>query len=501
MTTLRSTTQCLVGVLLLTLLGGCASYQKETEALRRAWIEGNDAYAATLAADAAEDKNDGVDQIVFRLEEGAARRASGDYTGSLQAFADADAEMKQYDAGAEIRLASEAGAQLTNQSFLPYTGTAYDKIMLNTYQALNYMQLNNFDAARVALNRALERQREAVRANAERIAEARDAAQESSAQAKSDYNSRSRYQNSAAPEHYDVNRATSDPNFQRSIAQTYAYLDGLKAYAPYVNPFTVYLDGVFHLGRAADLPDLERASNDFQRTASMIGANAYIQEDLATVQRLLSGQPMEPTTYIFFETGMAATREEVRIDIPVFLFGSKGVPYVGAAFPRLRTLGNYVPYLNVDASGQQFRTALLCNMDAVIAQEFDNELPVIITKTLISAGAKAAITYGLYEATKDNDTLSTAMLIAGSIYQAAMNQADLRTWITLPKQIQFARFPTPASRKLALTASGHPARINVTLEPGVINIVYVKSNSGTAPLNVAQFVLQTDNATHEKPLL
>jgi len=488
---LRHHAIALASLLGLALLSGCASYHEETRDLRRAWVSGDNVYAANVAADAASDKDGGVDQIVFRLEEGAALRAAGDYAGSLQAFADADEEMKRYDAGAEIRLAAEAGATLTNQSFLPYTGAAYDKVMLNTYQALNFMQVGNLQGARVALNRALERQREAVRANAERISEAQQAARQSSAKAKS----------SSSNNYYDVDRASNDRNFQQSIARNYAYLSELKAYAPYVNPFTVYLDGVFHLAQAADMPDYERARQDFDRVAGMIGDNEYLREDQAAVSRALSGQSMEPATYVFFETGMAATREEVRIDIPVFIFGAKGVPYVGAAFPRLRTLGNYVPYLGVDAGGRQYRTALLCSMDAVIAQEFDNELPVIITKTLISAGAKAAITYGLYSAAKDNDTLSTAVLIAGAIYQAAMNQADLRTWITLPKQIQFARFPTPPSRKLTLTAPGRGERINLTLEPGVINVIFVKSNSATAPLRASQFVLKSDTATHEKPLL
>ncbi|WP_309399354.1 COG3014 family protein [Cerasicoccus maritimus] len=492
-TQLRTLQIALLGVALL--LAGCASYQDDTKALRNAWKAGNDASAASIAAAAAADKDDGVDQIVFRLEEGSALRAAGNYQASIKAFDDADAEMKQYDAGAEIRLAAEAGATLTNLSYLPYTGTAYDKIMLNTYQALNYLQLGQYDDARVFLNRALERQREAVNDNAQRIAEATAAAEKSSDKAKASKSSSQQNQN------YDVERAERDPQFQRNISSVYGYLDQLKAYAPYVNPFTVYLDGVFHLAQAADLPDVERAAKDFQRTASMIGTNDYLAGDDAAVKALLSGQPMTPATYVFFETGMAPYRDETRIDIPVFIFGAKGVPYVGAAFPKLKMTGQYVPYLDVAVGSQTFRTKTLCSMDSVIAQEFDNELPIIITKTLISAGAKAAITYGLYEATKDNSNVATAIMIAGAIYQAAMNSADLRSWITLPKEVQFARFATPASRKLTLTQPVGGQKITVTLEPGVVNVVYVKSNSNMAPLRVTQFVLKPDPTTNETRLL
>jgi len=60
------------------------------------------------------------------------------------------------------------------------TGYAYDKVMMNAYKALNYIQLGDRDAARVELNRALQRQRDAVADNAKRI----EAAQEEAKAAK-----------------------------------------------------------------------------------------------------------------------------------------------------------------------------------------------------------------------------------------------------------------------------------------------------------------------------
>jgi len=116
-------------------------------------------------------------------------------------------------------------------------------------------------------------------------------------------------------------------------------------------------------------------------------------------------------------------------------------------------------------------------MDRVIAQDFKNELPTIIIKTLISAGAKAAAQYGLYEATKSNGYASLFATVAGVVYQAATNQADLRTWVTLPKQFTYCRLPTPADRKLVLIADGSGTTETVDLPPGVINLVYVKSNN------------------------
>jgi len=140
-------------------------------------------------------------------------------------------------------------------------------------------------------------------------------------------------------------------------------------------------------------------------------------------------------------------------------------------------------------------------MDSVVAQEFENELPIIITRTLISAGSKALAQYALYEATKDSGSLGTFLIIAGTIYQAAMNQADLRTWITLPKQFQIARLPTPEDRRLALLPEGGGGKLEVDLVPGLINVVYVKSNSAYDPPDVSQFVLKQESATPSLPLI
>ncbi|MFN3531490.1 MAG: hypothetical protein ACK41Q_03100 [Candidatus Brocadia sp.] len=133
-------------------------------------------------------------------------------------------------------------------------------------------------------------------------------------------------------------------------------------------------------------------------------------------------------------------------------------------------------------------------MDSVIAREFKNELPVIITKTIVASAIKAAATYGAYAGVtnggRKNAGAGLAVLIAGAIYQAAMNQADLRTWTTLPKEIQFCRFCTPPDWKIELGPPFSGYRLPVSLNDGLINIVWVKSVSRGSPLLVSQFKLK-----------
>jgi hypothetical protein len=134
-------------------------------------------------------------------------------------------------------------------------------------------------------------------------------------------------------------------------------------------------------------------------------------------------------------------------------------------------------------------------MDSVIATEFDNALTEITTRTLINAGIKAAISYGVNEAADRAAAqqgggaavgIFLASRIATTAYSYATTQADLRSWQTLPKEIQIARVPTPPDRVLRLQTNRASAL--VTLLPARINIVHVRAG-GAPALVVTQFPL------------
>jgi len=371
---------------------------------------------------------------------------------------------------AKVRVGQEAGALLSNQAELDYEGRSYDGIMLNTYMALNYLQLGEPDKARPELIRAYQRQQDAVEANKKRI----EKVQEEAAKAK----------DKAA-----IEKAEQDPKFQAQMQGTnYANLNNLKSYSDYVNPFTVYLDGLYFMAAATDASDLERAHKSFERVAGFLGDNEYIKEDLATVDGLIASKPLEPTTYVIFETGCAPVRGQTRIDIPIIV---TKVSYVGAAFPKLKPHGNYVPDLTVMANDTNATTTLLCDMDSVIGLDFKNEMPVVITKTIAATVTKAIAAYAANSVANQQSAglgLLSQLITAG--YQMAVNIADERTWTTLPKEFQFCRIPTPADRKIELATPGGLQKIPVTIGDGTLNLVYVKSINASSPLLVTQMKLK-----------
>jgi hypothetical protein len=474
MTTLTRAAQktCLRPLLSAAVIGllatGCRTYEQQNRVIQ-SWHQGNLPSAAAEATKMADQNANNKDAIVWRLEQGAVLRGAGKYQDSNTAFDTAQEKIDQISQEAKVKLGHEAGALLSNLANLPYTGRAYDGIMLNTYRALNYLQLGESDKARVELTRAYQRQQDAVEDNKRRI----EKVQEEAAKSK---------------DKTTMDKAQQDPGFQSQVQGTCADLDRLKPYANYVNPFTVYLDGLFFMANAAGASDLERAHKSLERVAGFADGNDYVKQDLSDLDNLMKGKPLTPTTYVIFETGCAPLRGQIRIDIPIIV---TKVSYVGAAFPTLKLQGNCVPGLTVTANGTSQTTSLVASMDSVIGLDFKNEMPIVITKTIAATVTKAVAAYGVNEAaSQKGDFTALVSQIATAGYQMAVNTADTRTWTTLPKEFQVCRLPTPPDRKLELEPASGGQKIPVTIADGTINIVYVKSITATSPLLVTQMKLK-----------
>jgi hypothetical protein len=454
--------------LFLSILTGCATYSQQNK-FASSWARGDLAAAekeATLKADKAAG---GKDAIVWRLEQAAILRAQGRYDEINKAFDQAQEKIDDYAEKAKVKLGSETLAMFSNQANLPYRGRPYDGIMLNTYKALNYLALHDLDKARVEIIRAYQRQQDAVEENKRRLQRAQDELE-------------------AEKEKQRIEQAKDDPALQGRLNQAYAQLDTLKVYGDYVNPFTVYLDGLIYFAGATSGSDLERARKSFERAVAFADKNRCVKEDLAIVEAAAQGTPPGPMTYVILETGRAPVRDQIRIDIPIFV---SRLSYIGAAFPTLEPQGGQLSSLEVVANGTNQSVEFLASMDSVIAKDFKNELPIVITKTIAAAVAKAAASYAANDAAnKESELAGVLSQIGTALFQLAVNIADLRTWTTLPKEFMVCRVPTPPDRKIELQAPGGAQKVTVTLDEGAMNLVFVKSISANSPLFVSQMKLK-----------
>ena len=277
---------------------GCQTYEQQNRVIQY-WHQGNLTNAVAEATKKADKNAKNKDAIIWRLEQGAVLRGNGQYEDSNKAFDMAQAKIDDYAQKAKVRVGQEAGALLSNQANLDYEGRAYDGIMLNTYKALNFLALGETDKVRPELIRAYQRQQDAVESNKKRIEAAQAQATTTTdttasgsqfkKKSKSADNTGAATTTNSAASSAAVEKAQQDPKFQAQIQGVYTNLGNLKPYADYVNPFTVYLDGLYFMANAADASDLERAHKSLERVVGFDPDNNYVKQDLAAVIRTECG--------------------------------------------------------------------------------------------------------------------------------------------------------------------------------------------------------------------
>ena len=407
--------------------------------------------------------------LIAHLELGSILLTQDKLLEARQAFRKADAIIKEQDLEPEISLSQEFNANFTNLNALTYRASSYDKLMVSTYLALINLKLNNQDASRAHLFNAFERQQDAVFFNANRIENAIEAREND--------------------KHKNI-PAFSDAQQIEKIQSRYSELDEFTHYTNYINPFTEFLQAMYFLHCSAERNDFERSRVSFKRLEA-ITDNRYITQDLTRTTNAIAGKKLKPVTYVIFETGTAPSRGEIRISLPLFLV-SENVTYFSVTFPKLKMNKQYQGQLNISIDQADFQTQLLCNMDAVVGTEFKNELPVVITKSIIAATSKAAVTHYAKKIGKKNDSrnfsLGDVLGVAGILYQSSTSHADLRTWSSLPKEFQYASFDTPTDRQVTLYTPSHQA-VTLTINPGKANVIYVKCVNKNSPLQISQFTL------------
>jgi len=447
--------------------GGCKTYDQQIAGVRTAYLAGAYEQAADLAASRLSANRQGRDELLWSLETATLLSCAGRHEESANTFALADELFEQRQQQAKVRVGAEALSLVTNPAKMPYTGRAYDGIMICVYQALEAMRRGDREAARVYINRSYQRQQDAVADHAAKIERERE-----------------RLKNDA-----DTARTLNDASFGAACTGLAPQLEGLEAYADYVNPFAVYLDGLYHWNAGVDSSDVERARKCFERAAAFAADNPYVKEDLDLSAKSTQPGTGAPVCYVLFETGAAPARQSFRIDVPIIL---SRVSYVGIAFPMLRPYGPCVPALNVEAGGASYTTSRVGSMESVIVHDFKNELPSIIGRSVASAVAKAAAAYAINrQAEKDgNEAAKWAARIATAGYQLAMNVADTRTWNTLPKEFQVCKVPIPADRRITLTVPGAGWRQELTLVEGRAVVVRAKAVDQPQQMTITQFALK-----------
>ena len=349
---------------------------------------------------------DGNDIILWGIEGGSLARNCFDYKKSNELFDKAEEEYKQnvdMDSIFDNTL-EQSSSILVNNNVNEYEGNIYERIMLNTYKALNFASLGDDANARVEFNRALDRQRRAKEYYEEEIKQKKEELSQNNQHDKLEENKEA----------------------QDIVYKEYADLfNNFEAYPDFVNPFTTYISGIYFLLSG----DSIKARDLLKESLSMDSTNEQIKSDYELSKKYITSLKKSKDNYawIVYENGKGMIKNETIINVPLFLF-SRNVVYSGISLPKIFQRDSSYEYLDVNGE----RSFEICNMDSVIKTEFKKRFPFILTESLVNTISKTITQKQLY----DSNALAGFL---GVLYQTLTNRADVRSWTALPKNFQSLR--------------------------------------------------------------
>ena len=412
------------------LLWGCAGFSdiQETRTFLERYAVGEyDAASAVVGGATGLDYPEG--QLLSSLHTAMALRAAGRFEASQVAFDRAESQLlwkSDSIASAEDLLA--AGLTLVgNDLMVSYRGTIYEGVMVNTYKATNALMIGDTARARVELNRAHQRQANAVDQLGAKVRALR-AGQE---------------------EDEDEHRENIDRSLDAAMETDGAVARRLKA--------------VESLGEYRDL-------------------RRHVVADLAVAERAASGAAAAgDRVWVVHEDGTGPYLDQFRFDLPVFLSEERFI-IVSMALPELRPGRTAAGPLQISAGGEDYRTETLLNVDRYAATEFRAGYDGVVAKAVAGTVVRTILQVAIQEETRDAGTLGSIVGFVTPIASAVATQADIRSWRALPQSIGIASLPRPSDGKIRVSAGSHA--VDVPLPSGRFVLVQVKTIVRGAPPTV-----------------
>ena len=417
------------------------------------------AAATTFGGDNALDYDE--HNLLTSLQVGLALRAAGEFGPSQVAFDRAESQLL-WKSNRINSVEDLIGAGLTlagNDLMRSYPGSIYDGVLVNTYKAMNALHMGDEARARVELNRADQRQANAVDQLAVKV-RALGATE-------------STEPNQDASIDRTLN-SVMQPN--GAVAQRLAAVAALGEYRDLRNPFTDWLHGAFRLATG----EANRASDLFRNAAALDGQrNPYVLEDLAVAEEAAGGLAgATPRVWVVHEDGIGPHLEEFRLQFNV-ITGS-GPILAAIALPEFVPGAPAVGPLVVRSGGVDYRTEALLHVERYAATEFRAGYDAIVGKAVASAVVKTLAQVAVNEAVKDESPMVKLLGAIANVGIAASTRADTRMWHVLPHSIGVASLPRPPGGRLSIVFGGGQT-VDVVLPHTSFGLVTVKTVRAGAP--------------------
>jgi hypothetical protein len=364
-------------------------------------------------ADATIEKNKGGygsrNAVLYDMDRGMTLHLSGQYAESNKYLEDAERRIEDLFTKS---VTAETGAMFTNDNTLPYEGEDFEKVMINLVAALNYVQLGQPDEA---------------------LVEARKVDHKLNL-----FNDK--YQKKNIYKEDAFARYLSGILFEAKGELNDAFISYRKAYETYQDYKKFYGTAV---------PDSLPA--DLLRVTEALG----LPEEHAEYKKRFPGttwipyQRMKGQGEILFISfnGRSPAKEEAFIVAPI-PDGKKGTYLLKVALPTFVERPTDIGYigLTVEPGRLTGRTYPVEDITEIAKKNLDDRIGRITAKAIARATAKYLASREIRKAAGDDPLTKFIAEVGTDIYSLASEQADLRSWRTLPGEIQLARVAVPPGR-------------------------------------------------------
>ncbi|WP_153111225.1 hypothetical protein [Propionivibrio limicola] len=199
------------------------------------------------------------------------------------------------------------------------------------------------------------------------------------------------------------------------------------------NAFAHYLAGYFF--EVTGEPSL--AEPGYRNALALAPNSRLVQTGLKEVGRRRPG-PQECDVLFIIESGFAPSWKSVTVPVPVPR--QKGVMVTPLSFPYIKAENKGFVPPTIGLAGKQYPVETLTNIDAMARRQLKDQMPGILLRTVVRAVLKSAVQDQAYKA-------GAVAGILTNVATVATEQADDRSWRTLPEKISVARAIVPRGKQ------------------------------------------------------
>jgi uncharacterized protein len=470
-------TRALFTVAVVALLSGC-SPSVNRYLLIDASLRANDPKGADAIVQQAEKDYGEKSLVLYGMDRGMTLQLVGDYQQSNAVLEQAEEELDRLYTRV---IRTETLAFMTNDTVLPYEGDPYEQVLINVLKAINYAVLGQWQEALVEARRIDHR----LNVLSDRTQEKGAYREDGFARYLSGilYESTGDINNAfiayrKAYETYEATRAWSSmgvpPQLREDLLRTAEALRFTQELAEYRRLF----------------PDTKwETSQSLERLAQVVVISYNGRAPRKEDQFLDLPISLDALQLVLLNRGIVQANRQPNRAVDSVLYGLNG-RVVRVALPRLIPQKTQVPVDRVslvqdDGTNVTVNTELVHNVSALADKALSERITGITVKALARAATKFALAEGVARGAQQaagKDAGPLVGLLVGLLAKGlavSSEEADKRSWQTLPDEIHLARVWVPPGRyQVQIQSAGgtsnpmtSEAMRSLSLEPGETGVL------------------------------